>query len=151
MLKEAATLEALRQQIEDAEYESGSMSDYIDRGNPDAKALKNAQETILKRDEQAKEFRGRLHALIQVSPPAAVEEWIDLHISILQRIIQESVTDAHTRTRQTVAKTTLKQWQEVRAGLREYVGINWHFLKDYKAEARKINANNKRSWWEVWK
>ncbi|HNN13975.1 MAG TPA: hypothetical protein PKL78_10470 [Anaerolineales bacterium] len=149
MLTEAIDLESLRQRIEDAEYESGSMSDFIDLGRPDAPARRNAQETILKRDKEAKDLKEQLKKLIQVSPPTAVEEWVNFHTAILLRIIQEPVTDANIRTRQTVAKTTLKHWEEVSAGTRDYVGINWHFLKDYKAEVRRTRSS--KNWWGIWK
>ena len=52
MFKETIQLETLRQKIEDAEIESGSQSDYLDRGKPNAEQVKRAQDTIDKLNDQ---------------------------------------------------------------------------------------------------
>lgn len=145
--EEALKLEKLRQQIESAEYDSGSSSDYIDRGNPNESQKKQAEELIRKKNAESTELKRQLHELIQNSPRQAIEEWTDFHIAILQTILLERKIDSHAKTRKFVAQQTLEEWQSVRNGSKEYVNINWHFLKDYKERVRK---SAKGSWWKIW-
>ena len=73
-----------------------------------------------------------------------------MHRDILQRILGEPAGDSKTRVRQNVARGTLQEWDKVLPGEQEYIGINWHYLEDYKAEVRKfVNGNN--AWWKFWK
>jgi len=160
MLSETVQLEALRQKIEDAESESGNQADYLDRGGPNPSQAKRAQELIAKLDSQSKTLKVQLKELVATlrsQQPQAIEEWVDFHINILQKIIAEKATDAMAATRQHVAQSTLQAWEKVRAGEQEYVGINGYFLKDYKASVRALNssspkkATNNKTWWQFWK
>jgi hypothetical protein len=137
MLRETIALESLRQRIEQAEYEAGDLSDYIDRGKPNAGELKKAQETVAKRMSEAKALKTELHELIANSPKEAVEEWANWHRGVLQAILQESPAGATVATRISLARSTLEKWDKVLRGEQEYVGINWYFLKDYKEKAEK--------------
>ncbi|HSL41848.1 MAG TPA: hypothetical protein VK897_00345 [Anaerolineales bacterium] len=159
MLAETIQLETLRQKIEDAEYEAGNQSDYLDRGKPNAKQAKQAQELIEKLNNQSKALKAELRQLIATvrsQQPQAFDEWVNFHIGILQQIADEKEPGVKVSTRQFVAKSTLQEWEKVRAGEQDYVGINWHYLKDYKASVRKFesprakNSKNK-SWWQFWK
>ena len=150
MLPETLQLEKLRQQIEDAEYEAGNQSDYLDRGNPSAQQSKAAQETIARMELKSKELKAELHALIEtlrMDKPEAIREWAQYHQGILQRILTETGNDTLFRVRQNVARETSKAWEQVLAGAQEYVGINWYYLKDYKAEVRKQGG---KAWWKFW-
>ena len=148
MREETKRLEELRQKIEKVENESGSTSDYLDRGNPNPSQQKAALEAMKKLDEEAKALKTQLQALIANSPREALEEWVNFHAAILNRIIAEPVKDAHSRTRVFVAKQTLENWEKVRRGELDYVGINWHFLKDYKEE---VSQTGEGKWWQFWK
>jgi hypothetical protein len=159
MLPETIQLETLRQTIEDAEFEAGSQSDYLDRGGPNAAQAKRAQQMIKDLNSQSKASKAELNHLITTmrsQQPQAIEEWVNFHIGILQKIMEENGTDANAATRRNVAKSTLQEWENVRAGKQDYVPINWYFLKDYKASVRGLNngspkkANNK-AWWQFWK
>lgn len=150
MLAEAIQLETLRQKIEDAEYEAGNQSDYLDRGKPNARQTKQAQELIDRLNKESKALKAQLKDLITTvrsQQPQAIDEWVNFHLSILQKIADEKTPGVATSTRQFVAKTTIQEWEKVRAGEQEYVGINWHYLKDYKSSVRKID----RAWWQFWK
>ena len=147
MLEETKKLEELRQKIEKAENESGSTSDYLDRGKPNPAEQKAALERMKKLDEEAKQLKAQLRKLIANSPREAIEEWVNYHVAILNRIIAEPVKDANSRTRVFVAKETLEKWEQVRKGELDYVGINWYFLKDYKEEVSKTGGK----WWQIWK
>lgn len=153
MLQETIQLEKLRQQIEDAEYEIGNQLDYLDRGKPNASQQKKAAETISRLQSHSKKLKSKLHDLIlsvRRDKPEAVAEWGKLHKDILERILREkSTVSRNAVARQNVARSTLNQWEQVLDGKQEYVNINWHFLKDYKAEVRKLVAN--KNWWEFWK
>ncbi len=161
MYPETLQLEALRQQIEEAEYEIGSQSDYVDYGKPNAAQKKKAEELILRLREQSQQAKGRLHeALITIrsEKPEALAEWVNYHKGILERITAEQVTDSNSAARRNVAQSTLNQWEKVLAGEQEYVNINWHFLKDYKAEVKKLAPQSvvtsddaKKTWWQFWK
>jgi hypothetical protein len=148
MLKETIALETLRQKIENAEFTAGDRSDYIDYGRPNASELKAAQETIAKKMSEAAELKKELHTLIGQSPKQAMEEWVNWHKNVLQGILLESATNLQGKTRVTTARKTLTEWDKVLTGEQEYVSINWHFLKDYKAKAEKEFKNN---WWNFWK
>jgi hypothetical protein len=163
MLPETIQLETLRQRIEDSEYEAGDKTDYLSYGKPNAAQAKQAKELIEKLNLESKAARAELKQLLttlRAQQPQAVEEWIEYHLGILQAIINEK-TEAVITPRKNVAKETIQNWEKVRAGEIEYVNINWHFLKDYKASVRTITnhttskktgegtSENKatKSWW----
>ena len=141
MLTETIQLETLRQKIEDTEFEEGDKTDYLSYGKPGPAQAKQAKELIEKLKSQSKELRAELTQLIAATrsqQPQAFEEWVNYHIGTLQKIVDEKATDKNAPVRRNVAKGTIQEWEKVRAGEQEYVNINWHFLKDYKAEVRTI-------------
>jgi predicted Ser/Thr protein kinase len=168
MLTETIQLETLRQKIEDLEYEAGSQSDYLDRGNPNASQATQAQAKIDKMNSQSQALKAELKELIATvrsQQPQAIEEWVNDHVGILQKIAEEKTTGTMAAVRRNVAKTTIQEWENVRAGKQDYVNINWHYLKDYR-EARKIGRkaptrsgsrteerpnNDGKVWWQFWK
>ena len=133
MLKETIELEVLRQKIEDVEYEAGDRSDYLDYGKPNPAQAKQAKGLIEKLKAESKTARAELKHLLdtlRTQQPQAVEEWVDYHIDMLQKIADEK-TEAAITSRRNVAKETIQNWEKVRAGEMDFVNINWHFLKDY--------------------
>ena len=146
---EATKLEELRQQIEAAENESGSNADFLDRGNPNPSQKKQAEELIRQKNAEAAELKTQLHTLIQNTPRAFIEEWVEYHTKILQSIVSENSKDVNAGTRKHVAKQTLESWQAVLNGSKEYVSINWYFLKDYR-EKVKTAAKPKSKGWKFW-
>ena len=166
MLPETIQLETLRQKIEDSEYEAGDRSDYLSYGKPNPAQAKQAQELIEKLKVESKATRAELKQLLgslRAQQPQAVEEWINYHAGLLQKIIDEK-TEAVITPRKNVAKETLQNWDRVRAGELDYVNINWHFLKDYKASVRTITGGSAKtagktgqektegkSWFQFWK
>lgn len=156
MLEEATQLEILRQKIEDAEYEAGDQSDYLGYGKPNEAQAKRAKALIAERTAESKALKVELKnllATLRTQKPQAIDEWVNFHTGILQKIIAEKVTDANTKARQHVAKETLQVWEKVRASEQENVNINWHFLKDYKASLRKGGTvkTGDKAWWQFWK
>ena len=151
MQQETIQLEKLRQLIEDAEYEAGSQSDYLDYGKPNEAQKKKAQQSIEQLMSQSQRLKLQLQQTIAVTrknKPDAFDEWVKVHRQMLERIMAEQATDTKSRVRQSTARGTLNQWEKVLAGEQEYVGINWHYLKDYKANVRKVFG---KRWWEFWK
>ena len=143
MHPETIRLETLRQKIEDVEFEAGDKTDYLSYGKPSPAQAKQAKELLEKLKGQSKELRAeftQVIATVRSQQPQAFEEWINLHKAMLQKIIDEKIEDANARTRKFVAKQTLDEWEKVRMGEKEYININWNFLKDYKAEVRKITG-----------
>ena len=159
MLSETIQLETLRQRIEDSEFEAGNQSDYLDRGKPNAAQAKRAQEMIEDLNRQTEASKAELRqfiANVRAQQPQALEEWINFHVSILQEITNEKATGVQAVTRRNVAKGTLQEWENVRAGEQDFVRINWHFLKDYKERVRKLNnmgakSSEGKAWWQFWK
>lgn len=163
MLTETVQLETLRQKIEAEENESGNQADYLDRGSPNPKQAKQAQELIEKLNNQSKALKAQLKDLlasVRSQQPQAIDEWINLDTSILQKIVEEKEKGTMATTRRHVAKSTLQEWEKVRAGEQEYVGINWYYLKDYKESVRKFGSRSKvnsksnsdgKAWWQFWK
>jgi hypothetical protein len=159
MLAEAIQLERLRQKIEDSEFEAGNQSDFLDRAKPNAAQAKRAQELIAQLNNQTETAKAELRqtiATVRAQQPQALEEWVDFHVDILQKIVDEKATGTNAVTRRNVAKTTLQEWEKVRAGEQDYVRINWYFLKDYKESVRKLNGastekTGDKSWWQFWK
>jgi len=159
MLTQATQLETLRQKIEDSEFEAGNQSDYLDRGKPNAAQAKRAQELIVKLNSQTEASKAELSqsiATLRLQEPQALEEWINFHVGILQKIVDEKATGANAVTRRNVAKGTLQEWEKVRAGEQDYVRINWYFLKDYKESVRtlkspSVNTVISKPWWQFWK
>lgn len=157
MRAETMQLETLRQKIEDAEYEAGSQSDYLDRGNPNPAQAKQAQESINQLNEQTRTLQAELRTLIasvRSQQPEAIDEWVNYHTRILQKIVEEKATERNATTRIFVARSTLAEWEKVRAGEQDFVRINWYFLKDYREGVRKIGSkpkSNGKAWWQFWK
>jgi len=167
MLTETIRLETLRQKTEDALYEGAMQSEMRDRSKLSPAEAKKVQESINQLDSQAKAFKEELKQMIaatRLQNPRAFEEWIDYHIGMLQKILDEKSTEKNAAVRRNVAKGTIQEWEKVRAGEQEYVNINWYFLKDYKAEVRTISGGRAgntasaaqtitegRAWWQFWK
>ena len=167
MRTQAIQLETLRQKIEDSEFEAGNQSDYLDRGKPNAAQAKRAQELIVKLNSQTEASKAELRqsiATMRLEEPQALHEWVDFHVDILDKIVNEKTTGANAVTRRNVAKGTLQEWENVRAGGQDYVRINWYFLKDYKAGVRSITGGvskkadgtnhtktEDKAWWQFWK
>lgn len=146
---EAIKLEELRQQIEAAQNESGSNADFLDRGNPNPSQKKQAEELIRQKNAEAAELKAQLRSLIQNTPRPVIEEWVQYHTDILQSILAENRKDINAGARKNVAKETMDNWQAVLNGTKEYVGINWYFLKDYR-EKVKIASKPKNKGWKFW-
>lgn len=167
MFKETIQLETLRQKIEDALTEGANQSEMRDRSKLSPAEAKKVQASINQLDSQAKEFKAELKQLIadvQSQQPQAFDEWVNYHMGMLQKILDEKDTGPNAGPRRLVAKQTVEEWEKVRAGVVEYVNINWYFLKDYKAEVRTITggrgnmtvSSNQRktegkAWWQFWK
>lgn len=167
MHPEAVQLEGLRQRIEDVLYESGNQSDYLDRGKPNSSQAKKAQELVTELNNQGKALQAELKQMIATTRSnnsQAVEEWVNYHIDLLKKIADEKTASASDVARRNVAKSTMQEWEKVRAGEQDYVNINWHFLKDYKAGVRSItrgvskkadsmsgNKTEDKAWWQFWK
>jgi hypothetical protein len=129
VLQETIQLEKLRQGIEDAEYEAGNQSDYIDRGRPNEGQARSAREQIARMVSKSNKLKSELHELILVvhrDKPQALEEWVKLHKDILGRILAEKETDSNTRIRHNLAREALQAWEKVLARKQEFVSINWH-------------------------
>jgi hypothetical protein len=158
MREEAIQLETLRQRIEAAEYESGNLSDYIDRGGPSDKELKAAQERIGQMNREAASLKVQLRELIAGIPREALEEWVNWHKNMLEGILNETPANPNSKTRLHVARITLDEWDKVLQGEREHVNINWYFLQDYKEAAQRIikggempaGEKPRKKWWKFW-
>ena len=151
MLAEVNQLESLRQKIEDLDREAGSQSDDLDYGKPNPKQAKQTQEFIDKLNNKSRTLKAELTGLIakvRGERPQAIHEWADLHINILQKIVAVTEAGLQAAVRRDVAQRTLQEWKKVRLGEQEYVSINGHYLKDYKAHMRTIA---KKAWWQFWK
>ena len=161
MNPDAIQLEALRQKIEDVLYESADQSEYLDRGKPNSSQAKKAQNLMAELNHQGKQLQAELKQLIAATRsknPQAIDEWVDYHIDLLQKIVDEKTTGTNVAVRKSVAKNTMQEWEKVRAGEIDYVNINWHYLKDYKDNVRKIPGGSARqgeaknkAWWQIWK
>lgn len=143
MHPETIQLEKLRQKIEDALYEGAMQSEMRDRMKLSPAEAKKVQDAIKGHDSQAKTLQAEFKQLIadmRSQQPQAFDEWINYHLGILQRILDEKGSGTNAGPRRLVAKQTVEQWEKVRAGELEHVSINWYFLKDYKAEVRTITG-----------
>jgi hypothetical protein len=154
MLPEVIQLEKLRQEIEDAEYAAGSDSDYLDRGKPNPAQAQAARQNIAAAMQKSAEMKSQLHDLIAAtrqSNPGAIEEWVELHRSILKPILLEESKDVSSKARINVANQTHSQWEKILQGEQDYVSINWYFLKDYRQKVRDLTKKNVKGGWKFWK
>lgn len=145
--KEALALETLRQKIESAEFQAGDASDFLDYGKPNPVQKNELANLIAKKMAEAETLKLQLKALIQNTPRQALEEWANFHMNILLQILKEAPTDTKGKVRLHTAKTTLEDWQAVLNYKKDYVGINWYYLKDYREQMHKTT---KRYWWKFW-
>jgi hypothetical protein len=137
MLLETVALEALRQKIEAALQQSGSLADYLDRGQPDAAAAVDAERQIAELESFAASCRQQLEQAC-AHYPEAVQEWAALHIEALRKIQAEPPGQPNAAARRMVAANTIQEWERVRAGQQTYVGTNWYFLADYQEAMRRL-------------
>jgi len=128
---ETLDLEALRQRIEAAENEAGSLSDYLDRGQSGPSPVADPVRRIVELVKQ------QLSALV-AERPAAVAAWADLHIEALTQIAGEPPGDAIAQTPKYVARQTIEAWQSVRAGNQTYVNTNWYYLAGHQKAMRRL-------------
>jgi hypothetical protein len=156
MQPDALQLETLRQKIEDVLYESANQSDYLDRGKPNPSQAKKAQKLMTELNDQGRQLQAELKQQIastRSKNPQAIDEWVDYHVGILQKILDEKTTAVLT-PRKVVAKETNQNWEKVRAGEIDYVNINWHYLKDYKESVGtmgRTSTSDGNAWWQFWK
>ena len=144
MHPQSIELEKFRQKIEKIEYEIGSLSDYLDLGKPNEKQKQTTQAAIAKLGTQSQELSAQFHDLIvsiRASEPKAIEQWVQWHQGVCERIIAEPVHNRKSSTRQFVARGTLNQWFQVLRGEKEIVLINWSFLPDYIKHAKEFFQN----------
>ena len=132
---ETLELEALRQQIEAAEQEAGSLSDYLDRGQSGPPPVADPARRIAELQRLAETWKQDLAAKV-AQRPAAVAAWVELHIEALTQIAAEPPGDAIAQTRKYVARQTIDAWQKVRTGQQTYVSTNWYYLADYQKAMR---------------
>jgi hypothetical protein len=140
---ETIALETLRQKIETALQESGSLADYLDRGRPNPSEASEARRQIAELVDRAALWRLDLAHLVantraQCLP--AFEQWIALHIEALGLIAAETPADGINRTRRMLAAGALHQWERVRTGEETYVGTNSHFLADHQQAMQRLVA-----------
>lgn len=132
-------LEAIRWQLNAIRRSAGSAADYLDRGRPSPEQRAEAQAAIKRLEKEARaleeDFDQRLVRLREQNP-VVIFSWVAAHKTVLDEIIAEArVNDPPAisdKTRIHVAQKTLAEWQEVKDGTRNYVSINWSFLKDYE-------------------
>ncbi len=134
---ETLDLEALRQRIEAAENEAGSLSDYLDRGQSGPSPVADPVRRIVELEGLIKALKQQLSALV-AERPAAVAAWADLHIEALTQIAGEPPCDAIAQTRKYVARQTIEAWQSVRAGNQTYVNTNWYYLAGHQKAMRRL-------------
>lgn len=164
MLSETVKLEKLRQKIEDISSEAGDKTDYLSYGKPTPDQAKQTQALIEKLNAETKSAQAELEqtlVALRTQQPQAIEEWVNYHVSFLQKIINANAKDQDAKTRKYVAQETLDKWELVRKGELAYVSINWHFLKEYRAHVRSISEKSKvgnasaateeKAWWQFWK
>jgi hypothetical protein len=167
MLKETIQLETVRQKIEDTYEASVMQSEMLDRGMVARAKEKETREFVNQHNNQAKALKEELKQLIAATRsqnPQAFEEWIDYHIAMLQKVLDEKSTEKNAAVRRNVAKGTIQEWEKVRAGEQEYVNINGYYLEDYRANVRKIKGGRTatveksgpgetegKAWWQFWK
>jgi hypothetical protein len=130
-------LETLRQAIEAALQESGSLADYLDHGRPSFTAQRDTEHKIGELNAYAAAAQRDLQNLC-AQVPEAVSAWAALHITALLPIAGEPPTNAHTRARQMLAHQTIQEWERVRAGLQTYVAINRYYLADHQEAMRRL-------------
>jgi hypothetical protein len=163
MFSETLQLETLRQKIDEARDQSGSQADYLDRGNPNAAQAKKAQEMMAEYTRQAAAMEAELTQLltgIRSQKPQAVNEWVDFHVGILKTIAAEKGGDPTKNARIMVARNTLQEWEKLRQGELNFVSINSFFLKDYRAQVKRLVGGagtpssqkvEDKAWWQFWK
>jgi hypothetical protein len=142
----------------------------LDRGMIAPAKQKETQEFVNRHNNQAKALKEELKQLIastRSQNPQAFNEWIDYHIAMLRKIADENASGDKARLRLSVAKTTIAEWEKVRAGEQEYININSYYLPDYRDNMRKVTGRSTKAprdatksnttksegkaWWQFWK
>ena len=151
MLQAVIVLEQLRQKVEQVEYQIGSLSDYLDRGKPNESQQQQAIMQIAAYQEQSAALRAQLHerfVVARAEQPHAIEQWVQWHRDICQRILAETGSQAQRGVRQWVARETLRAWDNVARGEQEVVLINPSFLEDYRGEVARAIRSQQQKWWK---
>lgn len=129
-------LEELRQQIEAAEHTSGSIADYLDRGNPGEQERQEARAVMERHFDLARDYKRQLEELVTSTrrdAPQALEIWIDAHQSACREILSENNSqDDDQEIRLRLAQQALENWEKLRQGGAPYFHISGYFLSDYK-------------------
>ncbi len=139
VIPDVNALEYARWQLNDIHRSSGSAADYLDRGRPDPDQRAEAKAAIKRLESEAVQLENTFDQTLtdlRIQNPAVVFVWVATHVEVLNDIIGEARSveslAVWDKTRIHVAEKTLAEWQEVKEGKRNYVSINWYFLKDYE-------------------
>jgi hypothetical protein len=139
MNTELLDLETLRQGLDHLRSALGSMSDYLDRGRPDAEQRAATAQQIARGEAEAEALEARLAAEVyrlRTEASAVIDAWIELHLAVLDEILTETAGAdylSHDDVRHFVAQETVAAWRAVADGSRAYVHINAAYLEDYEA------------------
>ena len=155
MLQETIELEKLRQELEKVEQENGNLSDYLDRGRPNAEQEQQTLKQMAQNEQRSVELRAQLRdqlVTLRAHKPKVIEEWVQWHNEICQRILAESEGTKARSARDLVARETLANWDKVLKGEEDFVSINGYYLADYysKEVQQGVGQPEGKKWWKFW-
>jgi hypothetical protein len=150
---EVIRLEALRQQLQASKFFAGSLVDYLNHGNPNHQEQEETIAGIEQYEAWARESQRQLHEMLstlRATAPEVIEEWVQWHMGICNRIIAEGDTAesaqdgliSDSAVRLYVARETLGEWKKVLSGEQDLVLINDYYLSDYSQEILAVVENH---------
>ncbi len=130
-------LEGLRREIDGLEGASGDRSDYIDHGNPDDEAEREAYADMERYTQMAgagKELLKNQVDFLRQFYPMILMGWAEIHIKVCEKLRGSyDEQDIDGRVSVFEANETIKNWQAFLAGGVSYVKIYENWLEGYSA------------------
>ncbi len=138
-------IETLRRQLESIRHELGSMSDYLDRGNPTPDEAEKTKASMLAQKTQAEDLESQLITMVnryRQEQPELVVQWVTIHQAIFQEL--NAYFEAHQkedvysyRLERYVTAQAIEEWEKVKSGEADFVINNSYVMKNRQAIIHK--------------
>lgn len=138
-------IETLRRRLESIRHDLGSMSDYLDRGNPTPEEVQKTKASMLAQKAQADALESELIIMVnryRQEQPELIVQWVAIHQAIFQEL--NAYFEAHQeedvynyRLEKYVTAKAIEEWEKVKSGEADFVINNSYVMKNRQAIIHK--------------
>ncbi len=129
-------LETLRRRLETIRHQTGSMSDYLDRGRPSPDEAQKTHAAMAEQEAAAAELEAQLAEMVQAyrqNKPHLIRQWVNIYQTIFQEL--NAYFAAHQaenvyayRLERYVTAQAIEEWAKVQSGELDFVINNSYVM-----------------------